>query len=61
MPLQSGPGTIKSNVSELMSKVQSPARKKAIVTLAKKHNISLKEAQFRQAKAIAVSQSRKGN
>lgn len=59
MPLQSGPGTIRSNVEELMKKPKSQARRKAISTLAKKHNISRQEAQFRQALAIARSQSNK--
>lgn len=59
MPLQSGPGSIRKNVSELMGKVQSPARKKAISTLAKKRNISLQDAQFTQARAIAIKMARK--
>lgn len=59
MPLKKGPGTIRSNVIELMSKVQSPARKKAISTLASKHNITRKDAQFRQAKAISLSLAKK--
>ena len=59
MPLQKGVGTIRSNVAELMNKVQSPARKKAISTLARRRNISRKEAQFIQAKKIAINLSRK--
>lgn len=58
-PLLKGPGTVRKNVQELMTKVQSPARQKAILTIAKKNNISTKEAQFKQARAIAVSQARK--
>lgn len=58
-PLQKGPGTMRSNVTELMSGVQSSARRKAILTLAKKHNISFKQAQFYQATRIAQSQARK--
>jgi hypothetical protein len=58
--LKKGPGSIRYNVNELTKNpIQSPARKKAIVTLAKKHNISLQEAQFRQAKTIAIAQARK--
>jgi len=59
MPLSTGPNSIRKNVSELMNKPKSASRKKAIVTIAKKYNISRKEAQFRQAKAIALAQSRK--
>ena len=59
MPLSIGPGSIRKNVKELMSTVQSPSRKKAINTIAKKNNISKQEAQFKQARAIAISQSRK--
>jgi len=58
-PLMKGPGSIRSNVKELMSGVQSASRAKAIATIAKKNNISKEEAQFRQARAIAISQSRK--
>ena len=58
-PLLKGKGTIRANVQELMSTVNSPARKKAITTLAKKHNISRKDAQFKQALAISRSQARK--
>lgn len=59
MPLSKGKGSIRKNVTELMKPPQSAARKKAINTLAQKHNISLQEAQFRQARAIAIAQSRK--
>ena len=59
MPLKTGAGTIRANVAELMSKVQSPARKKAIQTIASKNNISRQEAQFRQAIAISKKMSRK--
>lgn len=58
-PLIKGPGSIRKNVVELMKPPQSAARKKAIMTIAKKNNISRPEAQFKQAKAIAISQSRK--
>jgi hypothetical protein len=59
MPLKKGPGSIRSNVTELMGKVNSPARKKAISTIMKTHNMTRSQAQFQQAKAIAISQSRK--
>ncbi len=60
MPLKKGPGTIRANVSELMnSPIQSASRKRAIATIAKKRNIPRSEARFIQAKAIAISQSRK--
>jgi hypothetical protein len=58
-PLQKGPGTIRANVIELMKGVESQSRKKAITTLAKKYNISRKEAMMRQAIAISKSQARK--
>ena len=58
--LKKGIGTIRPNVQQLVNlPVVSPARRKAIMTLAKKHNISFTEAQFRQAVAIAKGQSRK--
>ena len=59
MPLQQGPGTIRANVSELMSSVKSQSRMKAIDTIARKNNISLEEAKFKQALAISKSQARK--
>lgn len=42
-----------------MSPAKSQPRKKAILTLAKKHNISAADAQFRQSVAIARTQARK--
>lgn len=59
VPLSKGPGTVRKNVAELMQPPQSAARKKAIITLSKKHNISRKDAQFRQALAISTAQARK--
>lgn len=59
MPLLSGQGTIRRNVKELMRPALSQARKRAISTIAKKHNISRSDAQFRQSLAIAKSQARK--
>jgi len=58
MPLVKGPGTIRQNVSELMKAPESSARKKAILTISRKHNIPYAEAQFRQAQAIAKKQAR---
>lgn len=59
MQLDKGPGTIRKNVTELMGQVQSQSRKKAIDTIARKNNIPRKEAQFRQALAIAKTQASK--
>lgn len=58
-PLLKGPGSIRNNVTELMRPAQSPARKKGILTLAKRRNVGVKQAQFTQAIAIAKSQARK--
>lgn len=51
--------TIRARVSALMAVPRTRARKKAIITIAKKHNISRTDAQFRQSVAIARTQSRK--
>lgn len=59
MPLLKGPGTVKKNVQELMGKVQSPARKKAIATISRTRNINRDQAKFIQARAIAATQARK--
>lgn len=59
MPLAKGAGSIRKNVKELMSGVESPARHKAILTIAKKNNISYEDAQYKQAIRIAQSQARK--
>lgn len=59
MPLVKGPGSIRKNVIELMKGVESASRHKAILTIAKKYNISYEDAQFRQAQRIAQSQARK--
>lgn len=59
MPLAKGPGTVRQNVKELMgAPIQSAARKKAILTIAHKRNISQADARFIQAKAIAVNKAR---
>jgi len=56
MPLKRGKSqkTISTNIKELMKK-PSKARAKGVNTLAKKQGISRKEAQRRQAVAIALS------
>lgn len=59
MPLLKGPSSIRANVTELMKAPRSAARKKAIVTLSKRRNISRSDAQFAQARAIALTQARK--
>lgn len=59
MKLQTGPNTIRKNVATLVQSVRSPARKKAIITISKKHNISRDDAKFKQAISIAKSQARK--
>lgn len=60
MPLKRGKSkkTISTNIKELMKK-PSKARSKGISTLAKKQGISRKEAQRRQAVAIALSSAGK--
>jgi hypothetical protein len=57
--LKKGTKNMQSNYNELMTNIDSPARKKAIMTLAKKHNITFEEAQHRQAIRIIQSQARK--
>jgi hypothetical protein len=60
MPLKRGKSkkTISKNVKELMKK-PSKARSKGINTLAKKLGVTKKEAQRRQAVAIALNTSGK--
>lgn len=64
MPIQSSqsndPKPITSRVTALMGTVRSPARKKAILTFAKNHNLTRSDAKFQQAIKIAQSQYRKG-
>lgn len=58
--LQKGIGTIRNNVTTLMSNpVRSQARKKAILTIAKRRNISQKDAMFVNATAIAKNMANK--
>jgi len=60
MPLKKGKSqkTISKNIKELMKK-PSKARSKGLATLAKKQGISRKEAQRKQAVAIALSSAGK--
>jgi hypothetical protein len=51
--LQKGPFNIRKNIIELNTGKIGPARKKAIATYAKKHNITKEEARFRQSLIIA--------
>ncbi len=57
--LKNGPGSYNSNVNLLMGKVESAGRHKAILTLAKKMNVSYEDAQAYQAKKIAESRLNK--
>lgn len=57
--LKKGTENMRANYDELMTNVNSPARQKAILTLAKKHNISIQEATHRQALRIIQSQANK--
>lgn len=50
---------MQSNYTELMNNIDSPGRRKAIETLAKRKNISFQEAQHYQALKIIQSQARK--
>lgn len=56
---QPKPVSIRTQVAQLMGTVKSKARKKAIITIAKKHNITRTDAQFRQAISIAKSVNRR--
>ena len=60
MPLKRGKSkkTVSKNITELMKK-PSKARSKGVSTLAKKLGVTKKEAQRRQAVAIALSASGK--
>ena len=59
MQLLTGRSSIRKNIMELMKAPQSQARKKAIVTISERRNVNLKQAQFLQARSIALSQARK--
>ena len=56
--LAKGVGTIRGNVQKLMQPAKNKARKRAILSIARKNNITPAEAQFRQALAIARKQAR---
>lgn len=59
MPLKSGKSrkTISKNIKELSSKKPGKTRNKAVNTLAKRKGITKKEAQRRQAIAIALQKA----
>jgi esterase/lipase superfamily enzyme len=57
--LKKGTGSMQANMTELMTNIDSASRRKAIMTIAKKNNISFEEAQYRQAQRISESQLRK--
>jgi len=60
LQLKKGMGTVRSNVQTLMANpVRSKARKKAILTIAKRRNIPRADAAFVNAQAIAKSLARK--
>ncbi len=54
MPLQKGKKNIGTNIKELEQGPISPAREKAIYTLAKKKGITFEAARAIQAQAIAL-------
>lgn len=60
MPLKSGKSqkTISANIKELMNK-PGKTRAKGVATLSKKEGISPKEAQRKQAIAIALNKAKK--
>lgn len=52
--------SIRDRVTSLMTNpIRSQARKKGLVTLAKRQNLTLADAKFKQAIRIAQSQNRK--
>ena len=55
MPLLPGVQNIRKNIHELNAGKIGPARKKAIETYAKKHNISKEDAKFKLSLIIAKS------
>ncbi len=58
-PLKRGLGTIRSNVTKLMTGPVGQTRQRAIATLAKRRNMTLDEARFHQAVRISQTQARK--
>lgn len=61
MPLKKGSNSkvISANVRELSTSKPSPARAKAIKTIAKKEGITPKQAKVKQAVAISYSKAKK--
>lgn len=57
--LKPGKKNMKANIQELMGKVESSARNKAILTIAKSRGISYEEAQMAQARRIAQAMAHK--
>jgi hypothetical protein len=59
MPLKKGYSnkTISANIKELVKDKPGKTRKKAIASIAKKQGISKKEAERKQAVAIALNQA----
>jgi hypothetical protein len=60
MPLKPGKKNFNKNYQELATMpILSPARHKAILTLAKKHNISFQQAKQYQAQRISETLAKK--
>ncbi len=59
MTLKNGPNAMRSNYNELMANVDSPARHKQIMSIAKKHNITYDAAKHKQALAIIKSKAQR--
>ena len=57
--LKTGPGTMRTNMTELMKPAISQGRQKALQTIMKQRNVSLADAQYIQASAISKAQLRK--
>lgn len=57
--LATGLGTVRQNVQRLMTPTKNRTRMKAIMTIAKRNNISRTDAQFKQSVAIARGLARK--
>ena len=59
MSLKNGPENMRSNYNELMNNVDSASRHRAIMTIAKKHNITYEAAKHKQALRIIQSKASK--